>query len=227
MADALPELDGTVDLVIANPPYIPLEAYASVPPEVRDHDPALALFSGHDGLDAIRVVAATAARLLRPGGLRLHRARRRAGRGGASRCWSGTAPSAAYATIVDLTGRPRFVTAVRTLTRARAMRPATSDRVRRSSGTDGAASSERAGRRARVRGYRRFDCTGDDPGVHAAATEAARQAVEAGECIVLPTDTVYGIGADAFSADAVQRLLDAKGRGRDMPPPVLIGEPSA
>ena len=43
---------------------------------------------------------------------------------------------------------------------------------------------------------------------------------------MLPTDTVYGIGADAFNADAVQRLLDAKVRGRDMPPPVLIGEPS-
>jgi L-threonylcarbamoyladenylate synthase len=49
--------------------------------------------------------------------------------------------------------------------------------------------------------------------------------VTADECIVMPTDTVYGIGADAFSAEAVQRLLNAKGRGRDMPPPVLIGEP--
>jgi L-threonylcarbamoyladenylate synthase len=74
-------------------------------------------------------------------------------------------------------------------------------------------------------GFLRFDCTGEEPGVRAAATEAAREAVEAGECIVLPTDTVYGIGADAFSAEAVQRLLNAKGRGRDMPPPVLIGEP--
>ena len=74
--------------------------------------------------------------------------------------------------------------------------------------------------------YQRFDCTGDDPALHAAATEAAREAIEAGECIVLPTDTVYGIGADAFSPQAVQRLLDAKGRGRDMPPPVLIGESS-
>ncbi len=73
-------------------------------------------------------------------------------------------------------------------------------------------------------GYQRFDCTGDQPALQAAATEAAREAIEAGECIVLPTDTVYGIGADAFSPDAVQRLLDAKGRGRDMPPPVLIGE---
>ena len=72
-------------------------------------------------------------------------------------------------------------------------------------------------------GFQRFDCTGE-PAEHAAATEAARKAVEAGECIVLPTDTVYGIGADAFSPEAVQRLLDAKGRGRDMPPPVLIGE---
>jgi L-threonylcarbamoyladenylate synthase len=74
--------------------------------------------------------------------------------------------------------------------------------------------------------YRRFDCTTGDPSRNAEATEAARQAVEAGECIVLPTDTVYGIGVDAFSAKAVQRLLDAKHRGRDMPPPVLIGEPT-
>ena len=44
-----------------------------------------------------------------------------------------------------------------------------------------------------------------------------------GELVVLPTDTVYGIGADAFSPAAVSRLLAAKGRGRDMPPPVLVG----
>jgi L-threonylcarbamoyladenylate synthase len=74
--------------------------------------------------------------------------------------------------------------------------------------------------------YRRFDCTADDPSLNTEATEAAREAIEAGECIVLPTDTVYGIGVDAFSAKAVQRLLDAKHRGRDMPPPVLIGEPT-
>jgi L-threonylcarbamoyladenylate synthase len=75
-------------------------------------------------------------------------------------------------------------------------------------------------------GYRRFDCTGDDPTSNVEACEAARQAIKDGECIVLPTDTVYGIGVDAFSAEAVQRLLDAKNRGRDMPPPVLIGEPA-
>jgi release factor glutamine methyltransferase len=64
----LPELDGQVDAVIANPPYIPLTAWESVAAEVRDHDPALALWSGDDGLDAIKVVAATAGRLLKPGG---------------------------------------------------------------------------------------------------------------------------------------------------------------
>ena len=57
-----------------------------------------------------------------------------------------------------------------------------------------------------------------------AAIDAAAAAIADGECIVLPTDTVYGIGADASSATAVQRLLDAKQRGRDMPPPVLIAE---
>ena len=64
----LPEFDGQVDAVISNPPYIPLTAWESVTAEVRDHDPALALWSGDDGLDEIKVVAATAGRLLKPGG---------------------------------------------------------------------------------------------------------------------------------------------------------------
>jgi tRNA threonylcarbamoyl adenosine modification protein (Sua5/YciO/YrdC/YwlC family) len=55
-----------------------------------------------------------------------------------------------------------------------------------------------------------------------AAIEAAAQTVQRGGLVVLPTDTVYGIGADAFDHAAVQALLDAKGRGREMPPPVLI-----
>lgn len=50
----------------------------------------------------------------------------------------------------------------------------------------------------------------------------ARQALGMGELIVLPTDTVYGVGCDAFNPQAVQRLLDAKGRGPSAPPPVLI-----
>jgi L-threonylcarbamoyladenylate synthase len=51
---------------------------------------------------------------------------------------------------------------------------------------------------------------------------AAAKAVQDGRLIMLPTDTVYGVGADAFNAQAVQLLLSAKGRGRQMPPPVLV-----
>ncbi len=68
LADALPELDGQVDVVVCNPPYIPLEAWESVSTEAREHDPHLALFSGDDGLVAMRALEGTAARLLRPGG---------------------------------------------------------------------------------------------------------------------------------------------------------------
>jgi len=68
---------------------------------------------------------------------------------------------------------------------------------------------------------RRFDCT--DESARQAGLEAAASAVGRGDLVVLPTDTVYGIGADAFDASAVRALLAAKGRGRDMPVPVLIG----
>jgi release factor glutamine methyltransferase len=68
MAEAFHDLDGTVDVITCNPPYIPLEAWASVEPEARDHDPALALWSGDDGLDAMLTLEVTAARLLKPGG---------------------------------------------------------------------------------------------------------------------------------------------------------------
>ena len=70
----------------------------------------------------------------------------------------------------------------------------------------------------------RFDCS--NPADRAAGIDAATAAIAAGDLVVLPTDTVYGLAADAFSADAVQRLMGAKGRGREMPPPVLIGAPA-
>ena len=69
MATAFEELAGTVDVVVCNPPYIPLDAWESVAPEARDHDPHLALFSGDDGLVAMRVLERRAALLLRPGGV--------------------------------------------------------------------------------------------------------------------------------------------------------------
>jgi tRNA threonylcarbamoyl adenosine modification protein (Sua5/YciO/YrdC/YwlC family) len=66
-----------------------------------------------------------------------------------------------------------------------------------------------------------FDCADEEQ--RSAGIAAAVASVLKGELVVLPTDTVYGIGADAFRPAAVQSLLAAKGRGREMPPPVLVG----
>jgi L-threonylcarbamoyladenylate synthase len=66
-----------------------------------------------------------------------------------------------------------------------------------------------------------FDCA--DPVARRAGLEAAAFAAEAGNLVVMPTDTVYGIGANAFNVAAVRNLLVAKGRGPDMPVPVLVG----
>ena len=70
-----------------------------------------------------------------------------------------------------------------------------------------------------------FDCS--DETQRAEGLAAAAAAVLSGELGVLPTDTVYGVGADAFSPAAVTRLLAAKGRGREAPPPVLVGSTRA
>ncbi|WP_233495720.1 L-threonylcarbamoyladenylate synthase [Geodermatophilus sp. TF02-6] len=69
-----------------------------------------------------------------------------------------------------------------------------------------------------------YDCT--DPGARAAGLDAAAAALGRGDLVLLPTDTVYGVAADAFTPAAVARLLAAKNRGRAMPVPVLIGEAS-
>ena len=70
-----------------------------------------------------------------------------------------------------------------------------------------------------------YDCT--DAAVLPLILDETARRIGAGELIVMPTDTVYGIAADAFDHDAVERLLHAKGRGRAMPPPVLIGHAGA
>ncbi|WBU38283.1 L-threonylcarbamoyladenylate synthase [Homoserinibacter sp. YIM 151385] len=61
-----------------------------------------------------------------------------------------------------------------------------------------------------------------DPAALLSGMRLARQAIARGELAVIPTDTVYGVAADAFQPEAVQRLLDAKGRDRTAPPPVLV-----
>lgn len=110
MVDAFADLDGTVDVVVANPPYIPLDAWESVAPEARDHDPALALWSGDDGLDAMRVVEQVARRLLKPGGVV----------GAEHADAQGDSAPAVFVERwrdvrdhADLADRPRFVTATR------------------------------------------------------------------------------------------------------------------
>jgi L-threonylcarbamoyladenylate synthase len=71
---------------------------------------------------------------------------------------------------------------------------------------------------------RTYDCT--DPAERARGIAAAVRAVKRGKLVVLPTDTVYGIGCDAFNAAAVSGLQEAKGRGPAKPPPVLVGGPA-
>jgi release factor glutamine methyltransferase len=110
MAASFGDLDGTVDVVACNPPYIPLEAWASVAPEARDHDPSLALWSGADGLDAIRVLERTAARLLRAGGwVGAEHADVQAD--SAARVFLDSGRWAGVRDHRDLAGRPRYVTA--------------------------------------------------------------------------------------------------------------------
>lgn len=110
MATAFDDLVGDVDVVVCNPPYIPLEAWESVAAEARDHDPHLALFSGDDGLDAMRVLERRAAELLRPGGVV----------GAEHADVQGESAPAVFVAAArwtdvrdhrDLAGRPRFLTA--------------------------------------------------------------------------------------------------------------------
>jgi release factor glutamine methyltransferase len=106
---ALTGLAGTVDLVVSNPPYIPVGA--DVPPEVGEYDPPAALWSGTDGLDAMRAVERVARRLLRPGGLV---AVEHGWQQGAAVYWvfSEEAGWRDTRNHKDLAGRDRFVTAV-------------------------------------------------------------------------------------------------------------------
>jgi release factor glutamine methyltransferase len=109
-ATELTDLDGAVDLVVSNPPYIPVGSW--VPPEVGEYDPATALWGGADGMDAVRVIEATARRLLRPAGLVAveHGAQQ-----GAAVYWVFAEERGWLQTRnhLDLAGRDRFVTAAR------------------------------------------------------------------------------------------------------------------
>jgi release factor glutamine methyltransferase len=107
----LAALDGAVDLVVSNPPYVP--DGARVPREVADHDPPLALWGGPDGLDVVRGLLRTAARLLRPGGALgiEHADQQGSALPALVRAHGGFTDVADHA---DLAGRPRYTTARRT-----------------------------------------------------------------------------------------------------------------
>lgn len=110
LARALPEHDGEADVVVSNPPYIPDGALPR-DPEVRLHDPAVALYGGPDGLDVVRVLSATARRLLHTGGtLVLEHGEQQ---GGAIRDLLAADGWRAAATHPDLLGRDRATTATR------------------------------------------------------------------------------------------------------------------
>ncbi|HEY0888369.1 MAG TPA: peptide chain release factor N(5)-glutamine methyltransferase [Nocardioides sp.] len=115
MAEAFEDLVGTVDVVVCNPPYIPLEAWESVALEARDHDPDLALYSGADGLDAMRVLEQRAARLLRHAGVVGAEHADEQGPdglgGGAPGVFAASGRWADVRDHADLAGRPRFTTA--------------------------------------------------------------------------------------------------------------------
>ena len=103
-------LDGTFDVVVSNPPYIPLGAIPR-DPEVRLHDPEVALYGGDDGLDVVRAISIRAPRLLRPGGtLVLEHGELQ---GSAIRELLAADGWRAAATHRDLLGRDRTTTALR------------------------------------------------------------------------------------------------------------------
>lgn len=111
--DALPELDGQVDLVASNPPYVATHEAHLPDPEVLDHDPQIALFAGEDGLDVVRLVERAARRLLKPGGQVVVEHSDRQGQS----CPAVFREAGGWTEVEDhrdLTGRDRYTTARRT-----------------------------------------------------------------------------------------------------------------
>jgi release factor glutamine methyltransferase len=109
---AVPELDGTVDVVVSNPPYVGEDELDHVDPEVRDHDPHVALVAGPEGLDVIAEVERTAKRLLKTGGTVVVEHSDRQGES-VPALFEKAGGWRDVADHPDLTGRARFTVAVR------------------------------------------------------------------------------------------------------------------
>ncbi|MBR6459079.1 MAG: peptide chain release factor N(5)-glutamine methyltransferase, partial [Actinomycetaceae bacterium] len=188
---ALPELEGTVDIVISNPPYIPPNEPITVEAQ---RDPQIALWGGGEtGTEFPRVIIRRANTLLKTGGLLVME--HAESQSVELREYASSCGFTDVYTGRDATGRDRWLIA-----RAGTHNPAGQTRTPPTSNV----------------------ITIDTKPVQAEAIRRACTCIQRGELIVLPTDTVYGVGADPQSPEAVTCLLAAKGRGPSKPSPVLV-----
>lgn len=214
---ALADMNGTVDVVVSNPPYVPS---AEMPTQEEAlADPETALYGGgEDGMVVPRGIVNRAAALLRPGGVVV--VEHAESQSAQMRSVAAAAGLVGAETLEDLAGRERMLRARAALVgappgpAALTAPTAPTPQGRRQAVPDTCENG-------RVSEPHILDCThGLDP----RDLDTVVADVRAGQLVVLPTDTVYGIGADAHDPAAVAAVLAAKGRGRQMPPPVLVAD---
>lgn len=194
---ALPELEGAVDIVISNPPYIPADEPITAEAQ---RDPQMALWGGNDtGTDMPRAIIKRASALLKEGGLLVME--HASSQSEELRSYARECGFVDVETRNDATGRERWLIA----------RAAERSNHKEDSANDGHATPPASS-----------VIILDTPAAKGEAIRHACTYIQRGELIVFPTDTVYGLGASAFSPAAVARLLDTKGRGQDKPSPVLV-----
>lgn len=219
---ALGDLEGTVDVVVSNPPYVPS---AEMPTQDEAlADPETALYGGgEDGMVVPRGIINRAAALLRPGGVVV--VEHAESQSAQMRSVAVSAGLVDVETLEDLAGRERMLRARAALVDAPAEAAPSRPGVLTASGAPTPPLSRRVApdtcENGRVSDSRILDCT---HGLDARDLATVVADVRAGHLVVLPTDTVYGIGADAHDPAAVAAVLAAKGRGRQMPPPVLVAD---
>jgi release factor glutamine methyltransferase len=240
-----PELAGRVQVMTANVPYVPTAAIDLLPRDVREHEPRLALDGGRDGLDVLREVAARAPRWLAPGGALLCEIGDDQGETAAR-----VLQEAGFGEVgvhPDLAGRDRVIEGIRPVTDQDQPandqdQPANDQAQPAGTGEEGRVTTD-GGRAAaggngdpgagppHPGGTEGADPLADEPRVVRVTAdeelwdgllEVGGQVIARGGLVVVPTDTVYGVGCDPFNASAVDALFRAKGRGRDLPLPVLV-----
>ena len=196
----LAHLDGMVDVVVTNPPYVPADEMPTQPE--ASADPHVALYGGSpDGTEIPARIARRALTLLRPGGVLLmeHSPTQEE----AIAAIAAQLGMTDIATLPDLAGRRAFPERPRTrIDKAHGIRD-----------TMNTMSTE--------------TILSAVPSMNEADLARAQRELRDGHLLVVPTDTVYGIGADAANPEAVAAVLAAKGRGRQMPPPVLVASVEA